>query len=96
MVLLSEVAKVTCGFPAGNVDLTDLVRKWRVGGGFKFVDDFLRWKAVIDGGVDEVAEWFGQLGDFAMELFGFGGEIDGLDVGGWNGFGEELQYFRYS
>jgi len=41
------------------------------------VDDLAGREAFIEGVVDEVAEWFGEFSDFAMNRFGVGIEVEG-------------------
>lgn len=80
--LLLDVALVTGFAPVGDVYFGDGIWRRKIGG-LEFSDDFSSGQRVIEAGVDEVAEWFGEFGDFAVGGFGVGrrrSEVDGLDV----------------
>ena len=92
VVLVSQVALIALGVPAGDVHFGDGVRERRVGGGLEFFDDEAVREAVIEHVVDLVAENFWELGDFAVAavwVFRSGRRIGrGRDDGefrGWRG-----------
>ncbi len=65
-ILMPEPILVTTVVPSGDVLLKDFVRERRVGGLFESLDDLGVGKAVREELVDEVAEFFGETGDFAV------------------------------
>jgi hypothetical protein len=65
VVLVAEPVLVAGAVPIGEVALGDGVWEGRVAGLSKLLDDSTIGSAVIEGGVDEVAELPGETGDFA-------------------------------
>ena len=64
--LAGEVFLITAIFPAGDIHPGNRVRQRRIGGLLEFLDDLAVRDAVIEHGVDTVAQNFGQLSDFAV------------------------------
>src|ERR1043166_9343137 len=69
-LLLSEVAPVAGVFPVGNVHFGVGVGELRVRGGLEFGNNFPGGDTILDQGVDQVAEWFGEFGDLAVKRGG--------------------------
>ena len=65
-LLASQVAEVAGVFPTGNVHICDGVRQGRVGALVEFLDDLAGTGGIVQHGVDDVAESFGELCDFAL------------------------------
>lgn len=65
--LLLDVTEVAGFAPVGDVHFRDGVWERRIGGDLEFIDDFAGGQGVIEARVDEVAEWFGEFGDFSVD-----------------------------
>ena len=70
-VLVAKPILVTAGVPTGDVAFGDFVGQRRVGGLVEVLKDLGVGEAVGEEFVDQVAEFFGESGDFAGAA-GFG------------------------
>ena len=73
-VLMLEPVLITAVVPFGDVLLGNLVWERRVGGFIEALNDLSVGGAVGEELVDEVAEFFGEAGDFAVAAGAAGGK----------------------